>query len=88
MHSFILRCLFHSKAQAKSTIGAKFHTYPKMAGSMTAAAVYAATVSPASNGSSSPPHSKEKVHHAANGKGFINPWESAKGPAIVSAMLK
>jgi N-acyl-phosphatidylethanolamine-hydrolysing phospholipase D len=46
--------------------------------SATAAVAYAATVSMTPNPSAAPEDAKEKRHHATNGKGFTNPWDSWK----------
>lgn len=62
-----------------------------MSGSGTAAALYAATVSPASITGAVPEEAKDKKHHLKNGKGFDNPWDSWRdfnGPAIGWAMVK
>lgn len=62
-----------------------------MSSSGTAAALYAATVSPASITGAVPEEAKDKQHHLQNGKGFNNPWDSWKemsGPQIGWAILK
>ncbi|KAL9638452.1 MAG: hypothetical protein Q9204_001494 [Flavoplaca sp. TL-2023a] len=62
-----------------------------MSSSGTAAALYAATVSPASITGGVPEEAKDKKHHLKNGKGFDNPWDSWRdfsGPAIGWAMVK
>ena len=62
-----------------------------MSSSTTAAALYAATVSPASVTGAVPEEAKSKQHHLKGEKGFINPWDSWKemaGPAIGWAMVK
>ena len=46
-----------------------------MSSSGTAAALYAATISPASITGSEPQEAKDKRHHLKDGKGFDNPWE-------------
>ncbi|KAL8687799.1 MAG: hypothetical protein Q9224_005047 [Gallowayella concinna] len=66
-------------------------TSPYMSSSGTAAALYAATVSPASITGAVPEEAKDKQHHLKNGKGFNNPWDSWRdfsGPAIGWAMTK
>jgi len=47
-----------------------------MAGSMTAAVLYACSVTPPTSLAAVPEDSKDKPHHLKNGKGFINPWDS------------
>ncbi|KAL8694708.1 MAG: hypothetical protein Q9218_000719 [Villophora microphyllina] len=62
-----------------------------MSSSGTAAALYAATVSPASVMGAVPEEAKDKRHHLQNGKGFDNPWDSwteMSGPQIGWAMIK
>lgn len=62
-----------------------------MSSSGTAAALYAATVSPASIMGAVPEEAKDKRHHLKDGKGFDNPWDSWKeigGWAIGWAMIK
>jgi hypothetical protein len=49
-----------------------------MAGSITAATLYALTLSSPTAIDAVPENAKEKKHHRPNGKGFVNPWESAK----------
>lgn len=62
-----------------------------MSSSGTAAALYAATVSPASITGAVPEDAKGKQHHLKDGKGFTNPWDSWKemgGFSIGWAMIK
>ncbi|KAL8785987.1 MAG: hypothetical protein Q9213_003063 [Squamulea squamosa] len=62
-----------------------------MSSSSTAAALYAAVVSPASITGAVPEEAKDKRHHLKDGKGFDNPWDSWRdlsGPAIGWAMVK
>lgn len=62
----------------------------KMAGSMTAAALYAVTMTPPSALGAVPEDAEAKAHHLKNGKGFTNPWESWKefsAPGILKAMV-
>ncbi|KAI4170509.1 MAG: hypothetical protein LQ343_004886 [Gyalolechia ehrenbergii] len=62
-----------------------------MSSSGTAAALYAATVSPASVTGAVPEDAKGRQHHLKDGKGFTNPWDSWKemgGFAIGWAMAK
>ncbi|KAL8737905.1 MAG: hypothetical protein Q9181_001242 [Wetmoreana brouardii] len=66
-------------------------TSPIMSSSGTAAALYAATTSPASVLGAVPEEAKDKRHHLKDGKGFTNPWDSWKemgGFAIGWAMIK
>jgi len=61
-----------------------------MSGAATAAALYAATISPAAVMGATPEDAKEKSHHLKDGKGFINPWDSWKetpGYAIMKAII-
>ncbi|KAI9810888.1 MAG: hypothetical protein M1827_005747 [Pycnora praestabilis] len=62
-----------------------------MSSSATAAALYAATISPASITGAVPEEAKELRHHLKDGKGFDNPWESWRnmaGPKIGWAMVR
>ncbi|KAL8636558.1 MAG: hypothetical protein Q9228_006056 [Teloschistes exilis] len=66
-------------------------TSPIMSSSGTAAALYAATIAPASVAAMIPEEAMDKPHHLQNGKGFHNPWDSWKemsGPQIGWAMAK
>jgi len=47
-----------------------------MAGSMTAAVLYACSITPPTSLGAVPEDVKEKAHHLKNGKGFTNPWDS------------
>lgn len=101
MHSrfsrFFLRLRTHHRAQDLKRI--KPHSQrPRitptkattMAASVTAAAVYAATLSSPAAIDAVPENAKDKKHHRQNGKGFVNPWESAKvfsGPYIMAKAL-
>jgi len=61
-----------------------------MSGGMTAAALYACTISSPATLGAVPEDTDAKAHHLKNGKGFINPWESwhdMSGPQIGRAML-
>jgi N-acyl-phosphatidylethanolamine-hydrolysing phospholipase D len=61
-----------------------------MAGGMTAAALYACTLTSPTALGAVPEDSEAKAHHLKNGQGFTNPWESWKemnGPRILGAML-
>ena len=61
-----------------------------MSGAATAAALYAATISPAAIMGATPEDANEKSHHLKDGKGFLNPWDSWKemaGLAIARAMI-
>lgn len=61
-----------------------------MSASMTAAALYAATVSSSAVTSATPEEAKDKRHHLKDGKGFTNPWDSWKplsGPQIGKTMI-
>jgi len=61
-----------------------------MAGGMTAAALYACTISIPAVPGAVPEDLEDKKHHLKNGKGFTNPWESWKemsGPQIMGAMF-
>lgn len=76
-----------SSSQPKRPIS----TSPRMSSSGIAAALYEATVSPASITGAVPEEAKDKKHHLKNGKGFDNPWDSWRdfnGPAIGWAMVK
>jgi N-acyl-phosphatidylethanolamine-hydrolysing phospholipase D len=61
-----------------------------MSGGMTAAALYACTMtSPASLGAV-PEDTEAKAHHLKDGKGFTNPWDSWRemsAPQFARAML-
>ncbi|MCJ1473769.1 hypothetical protein MMC13_002420 [Lambiella insularis] len=63
-----------------------------MSAAGTAAALYAATISPASVTGAVPEEAKERRHHLKNGKGFINYWDSytmsLSGPAIAKAIIR
>lgn len=62
-----------------------------MAGSVTAATAYAlASISTPSSLGSVPDDVSDKKHHAKNGVGFINPWDSWKdfsGPGLLKEMV-
>jgi len=47
-----------------------------MSGGMTAAVIYAASVSSPKALGAVPEDSATKAHHAKDGKGFVNPWPS------------
>lgn len=47
-----------------------------MAGGMTAAALYACTMTSPTALGAVPEDTEAKAHHLKNGKGFTNPWES------------
>ncbi|KAI4132710.1 MAG: hypothetical protein LQ338_000539 [Usnochroma carphineum] len=84
---FFLKFSPKTRRQSKRT----FSTSPKMSSSGTAAALYAATVSPASATGAVPEETKDKRHHLKDGKGFTNPWDSWKemgGFSIGWAMVK
>ena len=85
---FVFFKFYHrSSSFPKRTISSS----PIMSSSGTAAALYAATVSPASVMGAVPEEAKDKKHHLQNGKGFTNPWDSwteMSGPAIGWAMIK
>ncbi|MCJ1396915.1 hypothetical protein MMC11_000106 [Xylographa trunciseda] len=56
----------------------------------TAAALYAATISPSSMTGAVPEEAKEKAHHLKDDKGFTNPWDSWRefsGPGIMKALI-
>jgi len=53
---------------------------------MAAAALYAVTLSSPAALGSAPEDSASKKHHAKNGKGFINPWESWKDFSPVTVL--
>lgn len=60
-----------------------------MAGSMTAAAAYALTVTSPSALDPVPEDARDKKHHLK--KGFTNPWESYRdfsGPSIMMSIIK
>lgn len=68
-----------------------FSGSPRMSSSGTAAALYAATVTPASVTGAVPQEVEGKKHHLKDGKGFTNPWDSWKemgGFSIGWAMAK
>ncbi|KAF4629469.1 hypothetical protein G7Y89_g8676 [Cudoniella acicularis] len=57
---------------------------------MTAAALYACSITSPTSLGAVPEDSAEKAHHLKHGKGFTNPWESWKefsGPAIAGAII-
>jgi len=56
-----------------------------MAGGMTMAAIYAASISSPTALGAVPEDVEAKAHHLKNGKGFTNPWESWKefNPATI-----
>ncbi|TAQ89013.1 hypothetical protein B7494_g2674 [Chlorociboria aeruginascens] len=61
-----------------------------MSGGMTAAALYACTLSVPTALGAVPEDAEEKAHHLKNGKGFTNPWESWKDmsvPQIIRTMI-
>jgi hypothetical protein len=61
-----------------------------MAGSMTAAALYACSMSSPSALGAVPEDAPDKKHHLKSGVGFQNPWESWKelsGPKIGGAVI-
>lgn len=96
MRSF-LRALFRRRQQPfrprdesqRPKISAS-HQSVTMAGGVTAAALYACTVtSPIALGPV-PEDSEAKAHHLKGGKGFTNPWDSWReltGPEIGKTML-
>lgn len=53
-------------------------TRTTMAGGMTAAVLYACTMTSPSALSAVPEDAEARAHHLKNGKGFTNPWESWK----------
>ena len=70
--SFFLRLLRNPTRQSRRS----FYTTTQMSSSGTAAALYAATVSPASILGAVPEDAKDKQHHLKDGRGFTNPWDS------------
>lgn len=75
-----------TKHDSKSTISPQAKA---MSSGMTAAALYAVTMTPPSALGAVPEDTAEKAHHLKNGKGFINPWDSWRdqgGIAIAGAM--
>ena len=61
-----------------------------MASSMTAAMLYACTVSAPSALGAVPEDAPDKKHHLKKGVGFTNPWESwveMSGPQIARSMI-
>lgn len=56
----------------------------RMSSSVTAAVLYAATVSPASITGGEPEDARNKLHHLGEGKGFTNPWVSILLQAIIT----
>ena len=61
-----------------------------MSSGMTAAALYACTMTTPTALGAVPEDSEAKAHHLKDGKGFTNPWESWKemsGPQIARAMI-
>ena len=60
-----------------------------MAGASTSAALIA-VVSATTAGGAVPEDAAERRHHAKDGKGFINPWDSYRewsAPGIIKALL-
>jgi N-acyl-phosphatidylethanolamine-hydrolysing phospholipase D len=47
-----------------------------MSGGMTAAALYACTMTPPTALGAVPEDAEAKAHHLKGGKGFVNPWDS------------
>ena len=78
MRAFLLRCFHLGRKNTNLSSQHKFHTSTVMSSSVTAAALYAVTVSLSSTTGAVPEEAKEKTHHLKNGKGFLNPWDSWK----------
>ena len=92
MRSFLRRlfCFSTRERSFKPRQGSKSSS-TRMSSSVTAAALYAATISPSSITGAVPEESKERRHHLKDGKGFTNPWDSWKemsGPSILKAMSR
>ncbi|KAF2398322.1 Metallo-hydrolase/oxidoreductase [Trichodelitschia bisporula] len=67
-----------------------FRTAAGMAAATRAAAYYACVVTASQLGDVKPEHGGELKHHAQDGKGFMNPWESwqmLSAPQIMKAMV-
>ena len=73
MKSFFRRVFYFPKTSPSAR--RSFYTSPRMSSSGTAAALYAATISPASITGAEPVEAKDKKHHLKDGKGFDNPWD-------------
>jgi len=91
MRSFLHR-FFHFSVRRKlsNSPHRNLHNAPRMSGAATAAALYAATISPAAITGAAPEDAKDKAHHLKDGKGFTNPWDSWKemsGWAIGRALI-
>jgi N-acyl-phosphatidylethanolamine-hydrolysing phospholipase D len=55
---------------------------------MSAAALYAVSMSSPTALGAVPEDAQAKTHHSKDGKGFINPWESSKDFGVVEIMRK
>jgi N-acyl-phosphatidylethanolamine-hydrolysing phospholipase D len=67
-----------------------FRTAAGMAAATRAAAYYACVVTASQLGDVKPENASELKHHAQDGKGFLNPWESWRmmnAGQIIKAML-
>ena len=91
MRSFLHRFLhFAARRKPANSPHRNLLNAPRMSGAATAAALYAATISPSAITGATPEDVKEKAHHLKDGKGFTNPWDSWRefsGLAIAKAMI-
>ena len=92
MRSFFNSCLRRRPFQrVKEPQQQRTHTTTRtMSGGMTAAAVYACTMTGPTALGAVPEDSEARTHHLKNGKGFTNPWPSWKEtsvPEFAKAML-
>lgn len=59
-----------------------------ISGGMTAAALYAVSMTSPTALGAVPADTEAKPHHSKNGKGFINPWESSRDFGFVEIFKK
>ena len=92
MRAFFLHLFaFTRRRTSKSAYSRAFNTSTKVSSMNTSAALYAVTVSAASNTAATPEDAKDKKHHLKDGQGFTNPWDSYRHeslPNLLGSLLK